>query len=235
MKKKFLYGSKTVEVDVVEQERHTLRLMVHPDLKVVASVPAGKSHEEVENRIARKLPWIVRQLNFFDKFHPLQPPREYVSGETHYYLGRQYRLKIRKGDESSVKLIGKFFEVVTPTPSDSTKVRKILHSWYRTHAIDLFERKIGEHYPFFKRRGAAHPKLITRTMQKRWGSCTGKGTITLNTDLVRAPLVCIDYVIIHELCHLIQPNHDKKFYRLVSAAMPDWEKWKDRLERTVLG
>ncbi len=204
-------------------------------MRVEAIVPSGKPLEEVKSRILRKAPWIVKQLNYFDQFHPLQPPREYVSGETHYYLGRQYRLKIRLGEKRRVRLVGKFFEVELPEPMDSSSAKKVMRDWYRKHASEMFNRKVDGYYPWFAKRGAAYPKIILRTMTSRWGSCTGHGTITLNTELIKAPLVCIDYVIIHELCHLVHPNHDKKFYRLMSAAMPDWERWKDRLERTVIG
>jgi len=204
-------------------------------MRVEAFVPHGKLLTDIHTRISRKVPRIVRQVQFFDQYHPLQPPREYVNGETHYYLGRQYRLRIISGTQRSVKLVGKHFNVVVQAIDDSKAVRSLMKDWYRTHARDIFLRRIDDHYPFFKKRGCFYPKLILRYMQKRWGSCLENGTVTLNTELIKAPMICIDYVVVHELCHLVCPNHDKQFYRLMTSAMPEWKRWKDRLERTVVG
>ena len=107
--------------------------------------------------------------------------------------------------------------------------------WYRSHARKLLARRIDRYLPAFVKMGASvEPKIIYRRMKKRWGSCSVNGTVMVNTELVKAPLNCIDYVIIHELTHLLYPNHDKNFYQLLGLLLPDWEKRKVRLEQVVI-
>jgi predicted metal-dependent hydrolase len=231
----FLFGNRKLEVQILLEERPHLSITVHPDLQVIAKAPLSKSHEVIERRIKRKASWIIKQLNYFEQFHPIAPERRYVSGETHYYLGRQYRLRIRKDENQGVKLIGKFFEMRLHDPKNVDKAKDLMLEWYKDHAKLLLAKRTEQYLPAFIKLGAEEPVIKYRRMKSRWGSCASeKGTINLNTELVKAPLHSIDYVIVHELVHLLCPNHDNKFYRLLNRILPDWEKRKERLERVVL-
>ena len=107
----------------------------------------------------------------------------------------------------------------------------MLDAWYRAHAKALFPVRLAECLKICGRRDtAAEPLLTIRRMTHRWGSCTPKGRLLLNLDLILAPVTCIDYVIMHELCHLKIRDHNRAFYRLLSRIMPDWESRKERLE-----
>ncbi|MCP4688975.1 MAG: M48 family metallopeptidase, partial [Desulfobacterales bacterium] len=119
-------------------------------------------------------------------------------------------------------------------PGNGEKARELMRQWFSAHAATLFTRRLKAHLPAFAKKGAPTPEVRFRRMKKRWGGCTGEGVITLNTELVKAPIHCIDYVIIHELCHLIHPRHDKKFYRLLRRKLPDWKVRKERLEKVVI-
>ncbi len=228
------YGKRQLVVDVVTGDRKRLSVTVHPDLRITAKVPAGYELEVIRQRLEKRASWIARQLDFFERFQPLPPERKFVSGETHYYLGRQYRLRIRPGEIARVRLIGRFFEMELPDTSNREKARALMVDWYSAHAKDLLSRRLAQYVPTFERMGAVVPEVRYRRMKKRWGSCSGKGVIMLNTELVKAPTHCIDYVIIHELCHLLYPHHDKKFYHLLGRILPDWEKRKERLEKVVI-
>ena len=228
------FGAREFVVDVVTEKRKRLSVTVHPDLRITAKAPAGYKLEVIRQRLEKRASWIARQLDFFERFQPLPTERKFVSGETHYYLGRQYRLRIRPGEKARVQLIGRFFEMELPDTSNKEKARALMLDWYSAHAKDLLSRKVNQYLPAFEKMGATAPEIRYCRMKKRWGSCSGNGVIMLNTELVKAPTHCIDYVIIHELCHLLYPHHDKKFYHLLGRILPDWEKRKERLEKVVI-
>jgi len=228
------YGKRHLLIDVVWDERKRLSVTVHPDLRITAKAPAGYEPEVIRKRLEKRASWIARQLDFFERFQPLPTERKFVSGETHYYLGRQYRLRIRPGEIARVRLIGRFFEMELPDTGNREKARALMLDWYSAHAKDLLSRRLAQYAPIFVKMGAVMSEVRYRRMKKRWGSCSGKSVIMLNTELVKAPIHCIDYVIIHELCHLLHPHHDKKFYRLLGRILPDWKKRKGRLEKVVI-
>lgn len=232
------FGNMRIPVTLLYQERKHLSITVSPDKTVIAKAPIRRTKEDVLHYLQKRAAWIVRQLDYFDRFHPMQPERQYVGGETHYYLGRQYRLRIRplrQGQKSRVKLVGRFFLMDIPDPTDSQKAKRLLLKWYSQHAKVLLQRRLDHHLPRFRRLDAPEPRTRFRRMKKRWGSCSPDGVIVLNTELVKAPIHCIDYVIVHELCHLIHPHHDNLFYQLINRLLPDWRKRKERLEKVVPG
>ncbi len=185
-------------------------------------------------RLRRKMPWILKQLDFFAQFQPLPPPKAYVSGESHYYLGRQYRLKVHAADRSDVKLIGRFLHVRVPDPTDASNVAQRIELWYRQHARRIFADRAERCHQRLNREGIPFPEVKLRKMPGRWGSYTRPGTIVLNPDLVLAPLACIEYVIMHELCHLKHPHHGPEFWALLRRVMPNWPRRKERLELAIL-
>jgi predicted metal-dependent hydrolase len=228
------YGKQQFVVDVVTGDRKRLSITVHPDLRITAKAPVGYGLEIIRQRLKKRASWIARQLDYFKRFQPLPTTRKFVSGETHYYLGRQYRLRIRTGDKERVRLIGRFFEMELPDSDNREKTKVLMLDWYSAHAKNLLARRLAQFLPPFVRMGASKPEVRYRRMKKRWGSCSASGVIMFNTELVKAPIHCIDYVMIHELCHLLYPHHDRKFYRLLGRILPDWEKRKERLEKVVV-
>lgn len=228
------YGKREFIIDVVIDDRKRLSLTVHPDLRITAKAPAGCGPEVIRQRLEKRAPWIARQFDLFERFQPLPPKRKFISGETHYYLGRQYRLRIRYNETKRVRLLGRFFEMELPNPNKSDKARSLMLNWYSAHAKNLLLKRLTQYLPTFLRMGASEPEVRYRRMKKRWGSCSSNGVIILNTELVKAPMHCIDYVIIHELCHLLYPQHDRKFYNLLGRILLDWKKRKERLEKVII-
>ncbi|MBA4391083.1 MAG: M48 family peptidase [Syntrophus sp. (in: bacteria)] len=211
-----------------------MEIAVHPDGAVVVKAPLDTSQEAIQKRLNRRARWIRKKLDYFQQFKPKTPPRQYVGGETHLYLGRQYRLKLVKSPDSGVKLKGAFFYVMTPHPYEAEKIKTLLDEWYTRHAKLILQKRFTTCYESAKGLKVSSPDILVRMMTKRWGSCSKFGRIVLNTALVRTPLSCIDYVIMHELCHLRIPHHNEKYYRLLAKYMPDWKKRKDRLESVLL-
>jgi len=228
------FSSERIKISLSFKERKTLKISVHPDKTVTVDAPKGKKAEDILARVQKRAPWIIKQRDRFERFQPLLTKRQYVSGESYYYLGRQYRLKVHEDTEKNVKLIGKYIMVFTPNAKDVDEIKNLLQHWYRKHAEIIFPRRVGLFDTIIKRMEVISPKIQIRQMKRRWGSCSKKGAIILNTELVKAPSHCIDYVIMHELCHLKIRLHNEEFYKLIERHMPDWKLRKERLERVVI-
>jgi len=228
------YGSSRINFNLVYADRKTITIKVHPDNTVEVMSPKSSALELIKNKVKTKASWIIKQQDFFLTFHPLTPTRKYLSGETHLYLGKQYRLKLIKSNDKLVKLKSGYIEIHTPDTKNNIKVEKMLKNWYKDKADTHFHRlfsKCIEETKIFKNKS---PLLKYRWMSKRWGSCDNKGIIHLNTELIKANKQYIEYVIIHELCHLIHNNHSCNFYNLLEQHVPDWKNTKNKLERLIV-
>ncbi len=230
MKEAIQFGSKTIDFRLEFSERKSLGITVTPEMEVLVKAPTGTTIEKVKESIRKKAPWIIKQQSFFLSFHPKTTQRKYVSGETHLYLGRQYRLLIHIGNNESVKLKGKFIEVTAKVKS---RAKALLNDWYLQHARTKFEIISQPLIERFRSHKVEPSSIVLREMPTRWGSCTPKGKIILNPELIKAPKGCIEYVIIHELCHLVHHDHTQKFIDLQTKEMKDWEKWKMKLEKLL--
>lgn len=230
----FTYGEEVVEYEVIFVARKTMEIAVHPDLRVMIKAPSGTSEIAIQSRARKRARWIKKQRDYFRQFDPRTPPRQYVGGETHRYLGRQYRLKLIESDNLSVKLTGRFFWVSCPDRNDSSQIKTLLEAWYSQKAHEKFAEYFERCWPEFERLNQVRPKMQIRRMKSRWGSLSKSGTLTLNVALIQAPRECIDYVITHELCHLQHHDHGPSFYRLLEKVMPDWEKRKHKLELALI-
>lgn len=229
------YGGLAIPFHIQRRERKHLAITVHPEMRLEVSAPHGAALEKVLARVRKRARWVVRQWRFFEQYRPTQPGRKFVSGETHIYLGRQYRLKVQTGLTEGVKLIGRFLQVRTANRKDAGRVSNLLGEWYRAHAQRVFAHRLRVCLEAVSHlRLTETPSMVVRKMTKRWGSCTKTGKIFLNLDLIKAPVHCIDYVIVHELCHLKAHNHGKEFYLLMSRCLPDWEARKKRLETVMV-
>lgn len=227
-----VYGTQQIFFDLVHQNRKTFAIEVHPDATVVVKAPWGTSMDEVKAIVEKRSRWIVKNKKYFEQFLPQTPPREYVVGETHLYLGRQYRLKFIEQQEEEIK-IKRGYLIVYGKENNSSAIKRLLGAWYYQRALNKFEEVYQEVYPLFKNYSIVQPTLRLMRMKNRWGSCTITDTIRLNPELIKVSRKCIAYVIIHELCHLIEKNHSKRFYELLGSIMPDWQRWKLKLEKSL--
>jgi predicted metal-dependent hydrolase len=227
-----IYGQERIDFSIRFSQRERLTISVHPDLSVTVDAPDDRPVNEVITRVKRRAGWIVRQRDFFERFKPEQPERRYVGGETHIYLGRQYRLKLTEDNSGCVKLTRGYFVVRTRNPHDPVRVKRLLDKWYADHSRSALLSRLSRCSELVRRFDVPSPDTVQfRRMSRRWGSCGKGGGIVLNTELVKASVYCIDYVIVHELCHLKHPNHGREFYRLLEMCLPDWARRKERLER----
>ena len=229
------YGTHSIAYSLERRDRATLDITVQPDGSVEVVAPMNSSDLDIADRIRKRARWILRQQDFFMQFLPRTPPRRWVPGETHLYLGRQYRLRVGEvAGKRQVRLIGGFLVLDGVKFDDSITIETLVDSWYRARARLQFERRLELCQTRFVTPAAFQPASVQlRRMPTRWGSMSASGRLSLNPNLVRAPVDAIDYVITHELCHLAVSNHGRAFVDLLSGAMPDWESRKLRLERAL--
>ncbi|MDO6435636.1 SprT family zinc-dependent metalloprotease [Flavitalea sp. BT771] len=231
MKKELQYGSKRISYNLEYSKRKTLGITVTPDMEVLVKAPEGSLQECIEEKLEKRAQWILKQQSHFLRFYPKMPEKQYRGGETHLYLGRQYRLRVATAKKNAVHFTGREIHVFH-TPRNSAK--SVLINWYR-HRAKLKFAEIAEPWiQRFEQYGVQPEGLFIQEMRTRWGSCTTNGKIILNPELIKAPKPCIEYVIIHELCHLIHRHHTQRFFQLQSTIIPDWEKWKNKLESMMI-
>jgi hypothetical protein len=228
------YGRQEIGYEAFFAQRKTMEIAVHPDGSVVVKAPLETSKEVIEERLGKRAKWVLKQIDFFRQFDPRTPPRQYLSGETHLYLGRRYRLKVQQGEKEGVKLTRGILYATLGSVDSPETVKRLLSDWYRARAEDKFKESLFRCLATFRKLGYSEPKLKIRHMKTRWGSLSPRGTLTLNPALIKAPRECIDYVITHELCHLKYKHHGPEFYQLLERVMPDWQKRKHRLELALI-
>lgn len=228
------YGRKKINYDLSYSSRKTLAIEVHPDLSVVVTAPKDADDSAVKEKMQKRASWIIKQQRFFENYLPTIPPRKYVSGESHRYLGRQYRLRVHKRDEDAVKMARGQINVYLKNPKDKSRIKPLVIGWFRQRSEVVFREIFDSVVAKAIRYGIKADDFEIRRMRNRWGSCTREGRILLNPDLIIAPKLCIEYVIVHELCHLKEYNHSPKFYRLLKKIMPDWEQRRERLNACVV-
>lgn len=232
MERTLRYGETSIKYLVNEAPTLSdrVRIHVHPNGVVEVEAPTDTNTEKLDSAVRKRARWISNQLKTAEDARKYSLPREYVSGETHFYIGRRYRLKVieTKSELSAVRLKAGRIEVFCRL-GDPAAIRRRLNNWYRERAEVYFERRLDQ---VASRIGwlDTKPPVKLIKMQKQWGSCAPNGVINLNPWLVRAPTECIDYVITHEICHLREHNHSKRYYELLARHYPNWRHVKARLD-----
>lgn len=211
-----------------------LRISVNPDGRISVAAPPHASDEAIRERVQRRGDWIARQLDRVEQWRPRTPPRQYVTGETHWYQGRQLRLRVLNGSPAGVELLGDRLTVHAGENVERDAIRDLVQTWYRRQARDLLRRRFERQTALLERYRIGTPRLIVRALSSRWGSLTAAGSLVLNSDLVRASPRLVDYVIAHEMAHAIYPDHGSAWRQLLGRMMPDWQSRKRDLERQLL-
>lgn len=227
--KEFIFGTFIYEYQLIKQDRKTLSLTVTPDLRIILKCPEKTDSERIENFLQKKWFWLEKQLSFFKKYQRKIYEKEYISGEGYLYLGRQYKLVVRRGKENLVSLTRGLLTVYTTKEvTNSRHNKKLIDSWFEQKTEMVFQDRFTEMIKRFDYSNT--PALAIREMKKRWGSFLNKEKIFLNPKLIHTPKDCIDYVIVHELCHLKYKNHNANFWQFLDKKYPKWEKVKEKLE-----
>ncbi len=232
MQRSIRYGDARIVFGIrfVPKPRRRITIHVLPEGSIRVDAPEDATPEVVIAAVWRRARWLWNELEARRERRLHVLPREYVSGESHFYLGRRHMLKVKPADkkDAGVKLLRGKLVVAVPR-RDSLVVRSLLEDWYRQRAREVFSRRLVELAPRLAWLSAV-PAFRLLNMRTQWGSCSPSGELVLNPQLVKAPMVCIDYVIYHELCHLREHNHSPEYYRLLESVMPDWASHKQMLD-----
>ncbi|HEY5282189.1 MAG TPA: SprT family zinc-dependent metalloprotease [Polyangia bacterium] len=213
------------------QRRATVSIAVVPNEGLVVTAPAKATTARLDDLVRRKGAWIARRLKHQDELPPALPEREFVSGETFKYLGRQYRLRVKAGAPGGqVHLHGPYLNLILDKALSASLrapgARQALVEWYRAKARQYLPRRAAQ---WSTRLALPEPRIVVAEPPKRWGSTSKNGTVRINWRVLQCPVSLVDYVVAHELVHLIHEDHSRAFWATLGAIMPDYEDRKKRL------
>ncbi|MBK5251298.1 MAG: M48 family metallopeptidase [Peptostreptococcaceae bacterium] len=223
---RFEYGTETIEFTVEYRKRKSLRISVEPPDSVFVVAPVGIKDDEILKIVKSKAKWIEKKLSEIKESRFEKRDRKYASGEIFMYLGHEYRLKVQmdvSAKKPSVEFEGGYFHMITGT-EDIAVLGKAMEDWYREKSLDIVTERVRHYQRHFVQRPI---EIKAKKQRKRWGSCSNAHRLNFNLRCAMAPMDVIDYIVVHEMCHMVQFNHSKEFWGVVEKIMPDY---KDRRE-----
>lgn len=230
------YGERQIKFEVIRKDVKHINLTVQPNQHIFVSANKNVEVDEIKSFVRSKGRWITSKLNYFQRTAPYEKiPREYVTGETFWYLGRQYRLKVFATDaEEFVRYFRGTIEMYVRDMDEFQVKEELMTEWYEQRQEIVFTEALNRMHELVRIYNIERPQLETRQMKLRWGSYIPRGNkIILNKDLIIAPRFCIDYVVLHELLHFKYPDHDFNFFNQLQLLMPDWRERKRILDEEV--
>ena len=233
IKKQETYKFEDIEFRVIYSRRRTLGISVLPDSSVIVRVPYLTSYKTIARIVRQKYTWIIKHRDHYRNNIKGKLSNPYVNGATHLFRGIEHVLKVEKSATKYVHFLDGTIELGLTKPDDPKEIKLMLYKGYKKEATDIlpqyYERMlIRPELNMFKPSG-----LIIRTMKRRWGSCSNKGIITLSTELIKLPDIYIEYVIVHEFCHLKHHNHGKMYYELLSELFPGWKQIRKEMRQYI--
>jgi len=224
-----------IKVEVVRKDIKNLHLGVYPPHgRVRVAAPLVISDEAVRLAVIEKLAWIKRHKNKFSE-QPRQSKRQMVSGESHYYLGKRYRLRVHeKNGPSWVALRGiTRLELFVRSGMNAEQREEILHRWYREQLRELIPPLLEK---WQKGMGVQVSSWGIKKMKTKWGSCNPSARrIWVNLELAKKPQRCLEYIVVHEMVHLLERHHNERFMELMDQFMPQWRTYREELKQVPLG
>lgn len=220
---------KGFDAEVIRTDRKKTATVKVEEGRVSVVVPRATSSDKVQALVSRKTRWIREKL-LLHRAHQPPKPKEYVSGENFTYLGRNYRLRVEMGPIKSVKLLaGRLVVHVPPSVQQRDRyVQAALTDWYRQHALEKLKEKVQRYAKVIRVKPG---EVSIKAFSGRWGSCSFEGDMTFNWRIIIAPNRVVDYVVVHELCHLKRHDHSPAFWRCVERVFPDYRECKEWLRQ----
>lgn len=231
-----VYGDENIQFFIERKNIKNINLKVRPDSSVRVTADEKVPVDFIKSFVKSKARWILNNKAYFNKVKVEErSDKEFVSGESIKYLGRQYRLKVIEDDKEEVKYFRGYIYLYTKDKEDISKKKKLFEKWINIKCEIIFGKVFDDMYNKIYKYGILKPTVKIRTMKSRWGSCViDKQLIILNRELIKAPKYCIEYVVLHELVHLIYNEHNNEFYHFLSSIMPDWKERKRILDEEVI-
>ncbi len=222
-------------INIIRKNVKNINLRVTRKLDIYVTASKKVPIEFIIDFIEKHKKWIHKKVLYFEQFITNINDRNYESGESFFYLGKQYRLKVQESDINSAKFYRGYLYLLVTDRNDIELKKKIMSNWYREKAEKHFHKSLDKYFPKIKKYGFEKPHLKIRKMKSRWGSYSYKtNKVTINFDLIKAPKYCLGYIILHELVHMRFSHHNKKFYNFLTVLMPDWRMRKKFLDEQVI-
>jgi len=228
-------GNTLINYEIIRTRRKTMGIIVDHERNLIVRSPKNTAETKIEEVLKKKINWILSKLKEMDKIKPAPKEKEFMTGEKLPYLGRRYRLKVNQAEISKVEVKlyqGKFIidypvDIEDKKEQRREKIRAALIEWYREHA----KEKINERVDKYKVKLDVEPNnVVVKKQKKRWGSCSSKDNLNFNWKIIMAPMSIVDYLVVHELTHLIHDNHSRDFWATVAAIIPDIKEKKEWLK-----
>jgi predicted metal-dependent hydrolase len=222
-----------IEFKVIYSGRRTLGISILPDSSLIVRVPYLTSLKTISKVIEQKAGWIIKHQNSYKEKEKSKINVSYVTGEIHLFRGNESVLKIEKSDKAYIRFNEGTIELGLDKTDDARIIKWLLYHGYKNEALTIFPDILNKVLKKYEAQMFKPAGLVIRTMKRRWGSCSHKGIITLSTELIKLPDIYIEYVILHELCHLKHHNHGREYYKLLSEVFPDYKQVRKELRRYI--
>jgi len=233
LKKNKSYNIEGIEFKVFYSGRRTLGISVLPDSSVKVRVPYLTSFKTISRIVREKASWIIKHRDSYKEKEINYLKRSYVNGETHLFRGMEMALKIEKTIKPRIRFYDSTIELGLEKTDNPIAIKNLLYKGYKEEAVNIFPEMFRKAVKDYENQMFKPTGLIIRTMKRRWGSCSNKGIITLSTELIKLPDLFIEYVIIHELCHLKHHNHGGEYYKLLSELFPEWKSVRKEMRKYI--
>jgi predicted metal-dependent hydrolase len=222
-----------LKYNVIFSRRRSISIILSPDKGITVRAPYRTSLKTIDSFVGHKSGWINKHLSNYQGLTRINHDKRYTDGELHMFLGKEKILKITESARSCISQDNDIIEVSLSEPENREKVRALLERWYRREALEVLSRKLHEIMTRYSDYNFSPSGFVVRPLKSRWGSCTSKGKITLNSGLVKLDDIFCNYVIIHELCHLRYHNHGEEYYRLLGELVPDYKSIRKELRKYI--
>ena len=229
MKYKVQYGTKELEFKIEFRNRDTMSISVEPPNNILVVAPTGTPEENIKEIVKSRGKWIVQKLFEFRNIEAKKVNREFVNGESFMYLGRNYSLQIHIDkalqNNSKVKLFRGKFHVYVKEKNEEI-IKEAMEAWSREKTEEQVRKRIKYYKKFFEKKPS---DIKVKEQKKRWASCTSKNELLFNWRCGMAKATALDYIVVHEMCHMYYKNHSQEFWDLVASVMSDYESRKEWL------
>lgn len=213
-----------LEYEVKYSDRKTLNITVERDRKIIVRAPEHLSTEKIDSLVQSKKQWIKEKLNHTQKYPEIPVVKKFVSGETLMYLGKNYQLLVVDEDIEAIEFNQRF----RISRKNQVRANDLFKKWYLEQALQKIKPLAIQYAKYL---GVEYSELKTSEMKYRWGSCTPANNIIFNWRIIKAPMYVVNYLVAHELVHLIEDNHTPRFWNILSIQVPYYQKAKDWLKK----
>lgn len=233
MIKEIILKDRQIEYELQIKAVKNINLRIKADRTIFVSANTSVSEQTIEEFLVSKSEYILKALDHFEELAKYAPKlKQYVDGESFRIFGHDRRLIVAQGNKNKVESDESYITLTVKDINDTALKQKTMEKWLQTICRDMIQSLCDAVFPKFQKYGIDYPEIRFRNMVSRWGSCQPKrGILTFNYALVEAPLASVEYVVVHEFTHFLQPNHSRKFYQQLAMFMPDWEERKNILEK----